>query len=191
MSTQLQEAAGTAARAVQGVARGGLRRLAPLLVLAAAVVAVTLLLHAARGQEATPSPVPAATPAPSAGNPYAPGYGPVPTPSATPTPDDQKPEALLAQQFLGQYLDASGGKEAWLARLQPLAAGDLYDGLALADWGRVPHGKAGKVRTVTPSRTGDATVVVASTTGDFRLYVARVNGGAWQVNNIEPAGRPA
>lgn len=177
------------AAAVQRLTRVGFRRFLPVVLL----VAVLLVLHFTRPTpraEAEPAPAPTASPTYS-WRPYAPGYGrPVPSPS--PTPDDQKPEALLAVQFLHTYLDTTGGKEAWLARLQPLAAGDLYDGLALTDLQNLPHATPGQLVSVTPTSRGDATVVVGSSAGDFRLFVARVDAGdRWQVNNIEPAGRAA
>lgn len=175
-----------------------------VLVLTASCAACTLIPPAPRQRAATrPAP---SSPAPAGTTPARPGL-------AALLPDSPawiKAAAALAARFAAAYTTWSYHQPpaAWLARLHPMTAAQLYPALARAAWtpgilAQRDHGRQAAAGTVTGERIRDLTPgsviiivqvrqAISSTGGlsevpvDLAVTVARAGGGQ-AVWDVEPA----
>lgn len=150
------------------------------------VVAVVRITH--RGEEAGGEPVAAPTSAVSATATASPTV--TPSPSARPVPaevdsgphEDMDPTAA-AEGWVAAWLDTGDPKvpvaerkAAWLARLKPITAPELYAGLALTDISRVPHAKVRPGTGVQPVEgRADVSAVVPTTAGGVLVTMTVLN----------------
>lgn len=110
-----------------------------------------------------------------------PGTG-SPSPSVAESgPHEDMDPVTAAEAWVTAWLDTSGGKAEWLARLKPITAPQLYAGLIQTDIARVPQGKVQPGTQVQPVEgqadvaarvpTTAGAVLVAMTVQDERLVV--------------------
>jgi hypothetical protein len=93
--------------------------------------------------------------------------------------------AAAAEGWVKAWLNTSGGKAAWLARLKPITEPQLFAGLQLTDIARVPHATVQPGTGVQPVEgradvsasvpTTAGAVLVTMTVLDERLIVTSVD----------------
>lgn len=159
---------------------------AVLLLIVLLLVVVVRLAHHDEGQAApaaspvAPSASPAATASPS----------PSPSPSGSPSLAPSAQGAVhAAQVWVAAWLNTSGGQALWLARLQPLTDGALWDNLALP--GVVDAVPRGTVRPGARAVGDDqgSTAVTVPTTAGAMLVVMTPRGGGWVAISNDRAPR--
>lgn len=160
------------------------------------IVAVLLVAAVARathhGGDGA-APVATATARPSA-SPTAPSASPAasasPSASVEPSQADSGPHedidpAAAAQAWVKAWLDTSGGKDAWLARLKPITEATLYAGLAQTDITRVPHATVQSGTGVKPvDGRADVTGEVPTSAGGV-LVTMTVQGERWVATAVD------
>lgn len=169
-----------------------LRRFGRVALVIALVCAAAVVVHAANRSVAARQAAPGPDPTPVySRQPYSSGYGPQSSPSPSATRDAEKPEVKLALRFTSEFLDTSGGKQAWLDRMRPDTNPNYLDALSTTDVSRVPQGKLVGFVKQEPTVHSDVWVTVHTTAGDFRVYSARRNmSDQWWINSIEPVSTP-
>lgn len=113
-----------------------------------------------------------------------------PSPSPSLSLGEQPDQAAAAAEtWTSVWLNTTGGQRAWLARLQPITDGELYDGLALPGVvAAVPHGAVQPGAQVLDAQDGVTSVRVPTTAGPM-LVDLTLRGGSWVVVSNDRAGQ--
>lgn len=146
------------------------------------VIALILLLVVAarftRHDEESDAPV--AAPAATSASPTA-TVSPLASPSlpASPTPSASDAAAVrAAQAWVAAWLNTRGGQKPWLARLQPITDGTLWDSLALPGVvDAVPRGTVRPGARAAGQVQGSTEVTVPTTAGTMLVVMTPRNGG--------------
>lgn len=147
------------------------------------LLVVLLLVVLARFARHDGGQAPAASPVASSASPTAtasPFASPSPLPPDSPSPAPSTQGVVrAAQAWVAAWLNTSGGQKPWLARLQPLTDGTLWDNLALPGVvDAVPHGTVRSGARAVSDDQGSTAVTVPTTAGTM-LVVMTPRGGGW------------
>lgn len=163
------------------------RRVLAVVMLVALVVVGRVVLVLRGGDPAATAPASASAPVIASPSPSA-------TSSSSPSPSAAAPHArsvpvvAAAETWMRAWLNTTGGQPAWLARLQPITDGELYDGLALPGVAAaVPRGTVQPGAQVLAALGGVTSVRVPTTAGPMLVDLTQ-RGTSWVVVSIDRAG---